>query len=215
LVYSCLRRSCQRFEMNRVQFATYALLGFALAISVVTDLRRREIKDVVTYPTFILALLLRVANGAAERQDEGAAAALAGSWGSVFGGGVASGLVGALAGCGLFLVLHLTSQGRAFGLGDVKLMAVVGAGVGFPMILTCLVFVVIVGGLEAILVLLWQGTFLRTLGGMMRWAAAKAGSGGAGTGALQGGGVPYGVAIAIGTVWGVWYSTGASVGFSH
>jgi prepilin peptidase CpaA len=198
--------------MNRVQVATYALLGIALTISVVTDLLRREIKDIVTYPTFVLALLLRAANGAAERQDEGAAAALAGSWGSVFGGGLASGLVGALAGCGLFLILHLTSRGRAFGLGDVKLMAVVGAGVGFPMVLTCLLFVVVVGGIEAIVVLLWQGTFLRTLGGMARWLASKAGISRAGNRALEGGGVPYGVAIAIGTAWGVWYSTSASLG---
>ncbi len=198
--------------MNRVQIATYALLGTALAISVVTDLRRREIKDIVTYPTFVLALLLRAANGAAERQSEGAAAALAGSWGSVFGNAVASGLLGALVGCGLFLILHLTSRGRAFGLGDVKLMAAVGAGVGFPTVLSCLVFVVVVGGLEAIVVLLWQGTFLRTLGGMVRWAASKAGVARAG-GDLQGGGVPYGVAIAIGTAWGVWYSAGGQAGF--
>lgn len=198
--------------MNRVQVATYALLGTALAISVVTDLLRREIKDIVTYPTFVLALLLRLANGAAERQSEGPAAALAGAWGSVAGGGLASGLVGALVGCGLFLILHLTSRGRAFGLGDVKLMAVVGAAVGFPVILPCLLFVVVVGGLEAILMLLWQGTFLRTLGGMVRWAASKAGIARGGA-ALEGGGVPYGVAIAIGTVWGVWYSAGASGGF--
>lgn len=201
--------------MNRVQVATYALLGIALAISVVTDLLRREIRDIVTYPTFVLALLLRAANGAAERQDEGAAAALAGSWGSVFGGGLASGLVGALAGCGLFLILHLISRGTAFGLGDVKLMAVVGAGVGFPMILTCLLFVVVVGGIEGVLALLWQGIFLRTLGGMARWVASKVGIARAGDGALEGGYVPYGVAIAIGTAWGVWYSTGASLGLDR
>jgi prepilin peptidase CpaA len=191
--------------MNRVHIAIYILLGAALAISVVTDLRRREIKDIVTYPSFVLALLLRLAGGAAQRQAEGLWAALAGAWGSAAGPGVASGLLGAAAGSALFLAMYLGTRGQAFGLGDVKLMAVVGAGVGFPMVLACLVFVVIVGGFEAVLVLLWQGKFLRTLGGMARWAASKAGLARGGEGALQGGGVPYGVAIALGTAWGVWW----------
>ncbi len=192
--------------MNRVQIATYVLLGAALAISVVTDLRRREIKDIVTYPSFVAALLLRLAGGAAERQQEGVPAILAGAWGAFGGSGLASGLLGAVVGSALFLGFHLASRGQAFGLGDVKLMAVVGAGVGFPVILACLVFVVVVGGLEAVLLLLWQGKFLGTLGGMARWAASKAGLSRSGAGALQGGGVPYGVAIAVGTVWGVWWS---------
>ena len=205
--------------MNRVQIAIYVLLGAALAISVVTDLRRREIKDIVTYPSFVLALLLRLAGGAAERQHEGAAAALAGAWGAFGGTGVASGLLGALAGSALFLGLHLASRGEAFGLGDVKLMAVVGAGVGFPMIVACLVFVVVVGGLEAVVVLLWQGKFLGTLGGMARWASSKVGLSRSGATALEGGGVPYGVAIAVGTAWGIWWfltqgSTEAVVGGS-
>jgi prepilin peptidase CpaA len=191
--------------MNRVQVAIYALLGASLAISVVTDLRSREIKDIVTYPSFVLALMLRLAGGASERQQEGAAAALAGAWGGLAGPGLASGVLGAVVGSVPFLILHLTSRGQAFGLGDVKLMAVVGAGVGFPMILACLVFVVVVGGLEAVLVLLWQGKLLRTLGGMLRWAASKAGLARDAPGSLQGGGVPYGVAIALGTAWGAWW----------
>jgi prepilin peptidase CpaA len=90
------------------------------------------------------------------------------------------------------------------GMGDVKLVAAVGAGVGFPAIVACLVCIGLAGGVEALVVLIWQGKLLRTFGGMGRWVLQKARVAKGEEDALQRVKIPYGVAIALGTVWGLY-----------
>ena len=172
--------------MSTVQIAIYAILGLALAISVITDLRTRTIKNFVTFPTLLLSLALR---GGFE------------GWGSFAGEGLASGLLGMLIG-GLFFFIFARAGGM--GMGDVKLVAAVGAGVGFPAIVACLVCIGLAGGVEALVVLIWQGKLLRTFGGMGRWVLQKARVAKGEEDALQRVKIPYGVAIALGTVWGLY-----------
>lgn len=179
--------------MTRVQIAIYVLLGAALTVSVVTDFRARRILDLVTYPTLTLCLALRLATG---------------GFGTAMGPGLTSGLLAAVMAGALFLILHRMD---GMGLGDVKLMATVGAGVGFPTILACLVFIGIAGGIEAIAVLIWKGRLLRTLGGMgrsvlqaMRIARPLAEP-------CERIRIPYGVAIAAGTAWGIGWTLSQAV----
>ena len=151
----------------------------AVVVSGVTDLRTRRILNVVTYPAIALGPVLQ-----------------GGFWGwsSATGLGLEWSLLGLVVGALPFLVFNALDP-RAFGMGDVKLMAAVGALKGFPFILGTLVYVALVGGLLAIVVLLWRGHLLETLGGLLRWS----------DGARREGRkeiyVPYGVAIAVGTVW--------------
>jgi prepilin peptidase CpaA len=170
----------------------YALLAVCLPIAVVTDVRSRKIYDVLTLPTLGLAVLARFV--------------LAG-WDGPFG--MAEGLVGALIGFGVFGVM---SRMGGMGMGDVKLMAAVGAILGWPLILAALAFVTLCGGLQALLTAIWTGAFLRTLKstGMMFLRGLRLSKAEAPRAERQY--VPYGVAIAAGTVWTVLWQPWIGVG---
>jgi leader peptidase (prepilin peptidase) / N-methyltransferase len=77
------------------------------AISTVTDLRAGLIYDAVTAPC-----------------------AIALAFCALFYGNVAAALAGAVLCGGALFALHAVTRGRGLGLGDVKLGAVIGAGVG-------------------------------------------------------------------------------------
>ena len=181
---------------REIQIAIWVVLGVALAISTVTDLRTRKILNIVTIPTAALCLALRFAGGLK------AGAVMGPLWD---GGGLSSGLLG-MAIAGIVFVIMAVTGGMAPG--DVKLMLGVGAGVGFPSIFACLLFVSIAGGLEAVVFLIWQGKLLKTFGGMARAGLEKLKLAKPGA-PLEKSKIPYGVAIAIGTIWGIlWYQLG-------
>ncbi len=95
-------------------------------------------------------------------------------------GGLETGFVSGLlaaAACGGLFAL-LAWRGR-MGWGDVKLMAVVGAAFGYPLGLAALIFISLCGALQAVVTLL----------------------------ARRGRHIPYGVAIALGSVWTAWWHT--------
>lgn len=177
--------------MPPVQIALYVVLGVALAISVVTDVRSRLIYNVVTFPAIALALLLRL-GFVGLRADSFAEAQL----------GLLPGLVGLAVGWFAFYVMYLLG---GMGGGDVKLMGAVGAALGFPVVLYALMFTALVGGLQAILVLLWDGSLTATLvnaGKRMAQALRVRRREGEPPAPKY---VPYGVAIALGSVWAVWW----------
>jgi prepilin peptidase CpaA len=141
------------------------LLGIALAISVVTDLRSRLIYDVVTLPALgVELLLIFLAAGAP---------------------GLLDAAIGILIAAGPFA---LGSAVNAIGMGDVKLMAVVGAVAGaaggWSGAVQVLAWVAIAGGVQA--------------GAQWIWAIARKKE--------RPKYVPYGVAIAAGTV-GAWLAS--------
>jgi prepilin peptidase CpaA len=98
------------------------------------DLRRGKIPNALTYPACLFGLGLAAADG---------------GW---------SGLTGSLLGLAVgflpFFALYLLG---GLGGGDVKLMAAVGALMGYPFILNALVTSVLVGGLIALLLVIWEG----------------------------------------------------------
>ncbi len=173
------------------------LTAVALVVSVVTDLRSRKILNVVTLPAMLAGLALHlVAHG----------------WDGGGGLGLKWSLIGLVAG-GLPFLLFSAFDPRAFGMGDVKLMAAVGALMGWPFILRALVYTAVVGGVFAILVLLWKGRLVGTLGGMAGRLFRRSGAGDGPDPAREGKKgerekreeiyIPYGVAIAGGTFWAI------------
>lgn len=138
------------------ELAILGILAAALAVSVVTDLRRRQILNLVTLPALgaILVIDLAFSGG------------LAHVWNSLLGVAVCG---------GPFLLAALPGW---IGMGDVKLMAVVGAALGWPFCLFALLGVTLAGGVQAIA---WL-------------AAAKA------AGREKPKTVPYAVSIAAGTI---------------
>lgn len=118
------------------------------------------------------------------------------------------GLLGSLAGLGVGLVVLLPVYAlRVMGAGDVKLMAMVGAFVGLPDILSAVLYSLIVGGIAAVGFALYQRAFRRMTANVMDIVQSMAlalAVGGRPTPALSGrasiGKLPYGVSIAAGTM---------------
>lgn len=142
-----------------MQTALWSVFGVALVTSVVTDVRWRRIPDWVTWPLLGTGLLLR-------GWMEGV-------------GGVGTGLMSGLIGAGLaVLPFGLLALRGGMGWGDVKLMAGVGAVLGFPLVVAGMLFIAFAGALQAVAAILWRG---------------------------RGGYIPYGVAIALGSFGALWW----------
>ena len=170
--------------MGTAEIVLVSLTGVAVAVSLVTDLRSRKILNVVTYPALVAGPVIH---------------GIAYGWSTTMGRGLEWSLVGLVVGGLPFLVINAIDS-RAFGMGDVKLMAAVGALMGFPFVVQDLLYVALVGGVVALGALLWKGRLLRTLTGLVgrRGRDEAAGETTPRDDALY---VPYGVAIALGTLW--------------
>ncbi len=107
-------------------------------------------------------------------------------------------LLGVLAGGGIFLPFCLAG---ALGGGDFKLMAAVGAVVGYPLVLWSLYYTVLSGGIMALLYAIWTGQLLKTLAGLSRILIGKKRK--ESQGLKKEMTLPYGIAIAAGTVWAI------------
>ncbi|NVJ06493.1 prepilin peptidase [Myxococcus sp. AM001] len=175
--------------MTPVQIVLWTVLGVALVISVVTDVLRREILDAVTYPLMAVGLGVRLAT-------EGV-------------GDLEHGLIsGVVSGVGLALMLLPAALRGRMGWGDVKLMGGVGAVLGFPAVLAAAAFISLVGALQAVVTLLWQGAVWDTLAAVVRRWAVRVRLASADAQPAPQRHIPYGVAIALGTVWALWWQHG-------
>lgn len=112
----------------------YFLLLAVLIPACATDLWRHKIPNLITYPGLLAGLL----------------------WGFFSAGlaGLGNHLLGAVTAGFPLLLMFL---GGSLGGGDVKLMAAVGAIMGFPTAINALFASIMVGGLCAALILIWQG----------------------------------------------------------
>jgi prepilin peptidase CpaA len=172
--------------MTPFHIALWTVLGVALVISVATDVLRRQILDVVTYPLMAVALGVRLwAEGVGDLET-----------------GLVSGVV---SGAGLALLLVPGALRGRMGWGDVKLMAGVGAVLGFPAVLAAAAFISLVGAAQALVTLLWEGAVWETLGDVLRRWAVRVRLMHEGAAGGQQRHIPYGVAIALGTFWAMWW----------
>lgn len=171
----------------------FAALGILLMLAVWHDIRSRRIPNYVVFSGALLALVLQAALPGG-----------AGLFVTPFGG---LGLLGALAGLGAGLAMLLPLYAlRAMGAGDVKLMAMLGAFVGWPAIVGIGVLTLLAGGVLAVLVALFGGQLGRVLGNSFHMAThsvLKSLSGASpqlDAPAAPSGKLPYAIAIAAGTL---------------
>jgi len=159
----------------------FALLAVTCLVGGVSDVKARKIPDLLTYPAMALCLGARL-------WLEGV-------------GDLTTGLLSGLAGLGAtvawFGAFALSKKG--LGWGDVKLAAVMGAALGMPLTLAGMVFVSVAGSFQALVSLLWQGALSDTVRGVL---SRKTGNPGANA---QDRHIPYGVAIALGSLWAMWW----------
>ena len=166
-----------------------ALLAAFLIGAVVIDLRSRRIPN-----------LLVLAGIAAAFASHAVAIAL--GLRPLAGPAAWAPLAGVAVGFAVLLPLHLL---RATGAGDVKLMAMVGAFVGAPVVLTCTLYTLLAGGLLSLVFMLGRGVAAQTLANvrfmLTDWALRASTGQGARLAPLQvtAARLPYAVAIALGT----------------
>ncbi|MEB3328112.1 MAG: A24 family peptidase [Candidatus Sericytochromatia bacterium] len=164
----------------------FGLVGI-LAVALVTDLKARKIYNWLTFPGLAAGLALSTGLGG-----------LAGLQGS---------LGGLLAASAVFLLLFLLPQ-SSMGAGDVKLMAVVGAWLGWPAALAAVVYVSFAGGVVALAQAARYGT-LKLLFRNVYWIfVGLLVPGGKASGAVTRSAtppVPYGVAIVAGACLALLY----------
>ena len=152
-----------------------------LVVSATTDVLKRKIYNVVTYPAIGLGLALGFGIGGVGTS----------AWGHS--------LLGHLTGFGLgFALLFFVYWSRAVGGGEVKLAAAIGALYGFPFIVTALFWSSLIGALMAIWVLIWRARLVEGLWRSVRYATTLRGDlpDRDDPAAIA---IPYGVALAFGT----------------
>jgi prepilin peptidase CpaA len=173
--------------LGAAEIVLVSLTGVAVSVSLVTDLRSRKILNVITYPALLAGPIIH---------------GLVWGWSTRMGQGLEWSLIGLVVGGLPFLVFNAVNS-SAFGMGDVKLMAAVGGLMGFPFIIEDLLYVALVGGVVALVALLWKGRLLRTLGRLVRRRRPAEAEGEAAEAPEPAASiyVPYGVAIAFGTLW--------------
>lgn len=156
-----------------------------LLISVYTDVRYRKIYNAVTVPFAVLGLALNICTRGWW-------------WGIVFS------LEGVALGLALFFVSAFL--GRILGAGDCKLFAAVGAFQGAEMLLHCILYGLIAGGVIAVIVALargilrpafsrvWQSLYMRAYHKMPMDITSSA----------EQTRLPYALAICVGTLAAMW-----------
>ena len=122
--------------MNAAELCVVILV----ALAGVWDAQTGRIPNTLTYSGWGIALVLAVMG-----------------WGDVR---FSESLIGFAVGFVPFFLLYLRG---GLGGGDVKLMAAVGAFKGYPFVLNAMIAAVLVGGLIALLIVIWEGKFLRTV----------------------------------------------------
>lgn len=118
--------------MNTIFTPAWVVLG-AVLLAAVVDVWKYKIHNILTIPLLLTGIAFHAVDGGGE--------------------GVVLSLLGAL--CGFLLVLAPFLLG-GLGAGDVKLMAGVGAWLGFPMIVYVFIGTGFASGLCAIVMILWQ-----------------------------------------------------------
>ena len=103
------------------------ILGTALLISLITDIKNRKILNIVTMPSILIAFIYYTA---------------AQGWGGFLYSGK-----GFLVGFSLLLIPYLLG---GIGAGDVKLMAAIGALMGTSFVLYSFVYIALIGGLISV-----------------------------------------------------------------
>ena len=127
-----------------------ALIALLLAATVI-DVRTRRIPNALVASGTLIALAVHAIAPAGD-------GLFASPWGSI---GVVQSLLGVGAGLALFMPLHLL---RALGAGDVKLLAMVGAWLGAPLLVGATVLTLLAGGAMALFVMVLSRTSRQVLG---------------------------------------------------
>ena len=115
-------------------------------------------------------------------------------------GDVGSGLLSGVLGAGGVALVFSGFSLRRRGLdwSDVTLLSAVGAGLGWPLVLPAMLFISVTGAVSAVVFSIWKGELSATLRRVVKADGADRRT------------MPYSVAIAVGSVWAIWWARASS-----
>ncbi len=160
--------------MPAPELVLWPLIGLAVIVAAVVDLKKGAVPAWVAWPTLVLALAARAVLEGVGSVDSG----------------LVSGLLGALGCAAPFALLALS--GPRVGWNDVKLLLAVGAGLGVPRALSAVFLISVVGALAAVFFVLLRRRRSASLATSESKPLAAVDSARS---------IPYGVPIAIGALW--------------
>ncbi|PFA67269.1 prepilin peptidase [Bacillus sp. AFS015802] len=165
----------------------YFVLIFALGVSLFTDLKKRKILNIITFPAILIGLLFY---------------SITQGWDGFFFSSA-----GFLVGMGTLLIPFLLG---GMGAGDVKLMGTVGALMGSVFTLKAFVVVALIGGFISLILIVKKNGIIHSVRAFYLFPVLLSGTKGMFQMKADSGSsiaFPYGVPIVIGTfitlLWGV------------
>lgn len=124
---------CWHYGLS-VELAIASFYCCLFIVIMVIDMEHQLILNKVTYPAMVTALLIAIFSSEP---------------------GIVNAAIGGGIGLGLFLLVAVASRG-GMGLGDVKLAALIGLVTGYPLIFIALVLAIVIGGLVAVMLLIFK-----------------------------------------------------------
>jgi len=127
------------FHVSNINLAINLILILLALTSFITDITKKKIYNVQTYPSMVLGLILSYAAGG--------------------GHGILMSFAGLFTGLALLFIIFLAG---GIGAGDVKLLGAIGALKGTVFVLWTMFYTGLIGGIMAFALLIWKGKLLAT-----------------------------------------------------
>jgi len=164
-------------HVSSITLAINIILILLALTSFITDITKKKIYNIQTYPSIAAGLLLGYTSGG--------------------GHGILMSLAGLFTGLALLFIIFLAG---GIGAGDVKLLGAIGALKGTVFVLWTMFYTGLIGGIMAFALLIWKGRLLNTLKNMFIFLRhpVKARADQQQKEHMY---LPYGVAISLGSVW--------------
>jgi leader peptidase (prepilin peptidase)/N-methyltransferase len=133
-------------------FAVTAFWGCVFLVIMFIDWEHKLILNKVTYPMAVLALLILIVNFFLPGHELLKNLSFEHAPGIIYEPSILSGILAAAIGFVFFLIVFLINP-RGMGMGDIKLVALIGLVTGFPLVLIALFIGIVIGGVVAVVLL--------------------------------------------------------------
>ena len=164
-------------HVSNINLAINIILILLTFTSFITDITKKKIYNVQTYPSMVLGLILSYAAGG--------------------GHGILMSFAGLFTGLALLFIIFLAG---GIGAGDVKLLGAIGALKGTVFVLWTMFYTGLIGGIMAFALLIWKGKLISTFRNFFTFLRhpVKAHGNQKPEERIY---LPYGVAISLGSIW--------------
>jgi len=164
-------------HVSNINLAINIILILLTFTSFITDITKKKIYNVQTYPSMVLGLILSYAAGG--------------------GHGILMSFAGLFTGLALLFIIFLAG---GIGAGDVKFLGAIGALKGTVFVLWTMFYTGLIGGIMAFALLIWKGKLISTFRNFFTFLRhpVKAHGNQKPEERIY---LPYGVAISLGSIW--------------